>query len=374
MTGFVLRRIETLVLRYPLSRPVRTSFGTMRDRPAVFVRIEDETGQYGWGEAWCNFPSVGAEHRARLINEILSPSVIDCPFAAPQALFEYLSRITAVLSLQSGEHGPFSQAIAALDIAAWDLAARRSGVPLWRFLGGASPRIGVYASGLNPEDGPAIALEQHARGHRAFKLKVGFGADTDRNSLERLRGGIGDAPLAVDANQAWTLADARDAMPLLDEFSPIWLEEPLRCDRPWSEWHTLSRSGRIPLAAGENLSGDDAFDSALASGAISVIQPDLAKWGGFTGCLPVARRTLAAGRKFFPHFLGAGVGLVAAGHLLAAAGGDGWLEVDANENPLRENVATPLATLAEGQILLPDAPGLGIEPDLDLLHRYVVRV
>ncbi|MDE2515270.1 MAG: hypothetical protein KGL12_04520 [Rhodospirillales bacterium] len=135
----------------------------------------------------------------------------------------------------------------------------------------------------------------------------------------------------------------------------------------------LARASTIPLAAGENLMGETAFAAAQDAGALAVIQPDLAKWGGFSGCLPVARRALAAGLRFFPHYLGAGIGLIAAGHLLAAAGGDGRLEVDANENPLRDEVATPLATLRDGIIDLGDAPGLGITPDLERRARFRVR-
>lgn len=372
MIEFVLRQIDVHVLRYPIARPVRTSFGMMADRPAVLVRVEDEIGHHGWGEAWCNFPSVGAEHRARLIADVLAPLAVDRPFDHPSALFEHLTRSTAVLALQSGERGPFAQTIAALDIATWDLAARRTGAPLWEYLGGTSPDIGVYASGLNPDDAFDLAAAQRIEGHRAFKLKVGFGSEVDKRSLEHLRKIIGDAPLALDANQAWTLSEAQAALPRLAAFAPLWLEEPLRCDRPWSEWQTLAKASNIPIAAGENLADAAAFDAALVSGAIEVFQPDLAKWGGFTSCLSVARRVVAAGKQFYPHFLGAGVGLVAAGHLLAAAGGNGWLEVDSNKNPLRECIAAPLATLKDGRIRLSDAPGLGIEPDLILLDRYRV--
>lgn len=68
-----VRSVEALAFRYPVATPVRTSFRVMHDRPAVFVRVEDIGGACGWGEVWCNFPTVGAEHRARLVNELLAP-------------------------------------------------------------------------------------------------------------------------------------------------------------------------------------------------------------------------------------------------------------------------------------------------------------
>lgn len=118
-----------------------------------------------------------------------------------------------------------------------------------------------------------------------------------------------------------------------------------------------------PLAAGENVAGHEAFDALIAARAVGVVQPDVAKWGGLSGCLPVARRIVAAGLRFCPHFLGAGVGLLHSAHLLAAVGGDGLLEVDANENPLRSRWCGPLESVRDGLVRLGRAPGIGAQPD-----------
>jgi L-alanine-DL-glutamate epimerase-like enolase superfamily enzyme len=231
-----------------------------------------------------------------------------------------LSERTAVLALQSGEHGPLAQAIAGVDIALWDLAARRAGEPLWRLLGGQSPQVPVYASGINPDAPEKVAVARRAEGYRAFKLKVGFGAERDCANLRTLRDTLGsEVALMVDANQGWTLEQALEMAPRLEEFGLQWLEEPLRADRPWDEWRRLGQRTRVPLAAGENLIGNDAFDHALHAEALGVVQPDMAKWGGFSGCLPVARRILAGGARYCPHFLGGGIGLLASAHLLAAS-------------------------------------------------------
>ena len=106
----------------------------------------------------------------------------------------------------------------------------------------------------------------------------------------------------------------------LAESRPAWLEEPLRADRPWSEWQRLAQASPIPLAAGENAGSDEAFDRLIASRAVAVVQPDLAKWGGVSGVREVAARIVAAGLRFCPHYLGAGIGLAASAHLLAAHG------------------------------------------------------
>jgi D-galactarolactone cycloisomerase len=370
-----LRSIEPLVYRVPLQTPVQTSFGIMHDRPALLLRVRSDDGFEGWGEAWCNFPAVGAEHRARLVQSVLAPLACGRDWRNPQTLFGFLTEQTAVLAIQSGEPGPIAHAIAGIDIAVWDLVARRAGLPLWRLLGGDSDRIRVYASGLNPVAPERLAAQRQAEGHTTFKLKVGFGAERDLENLRQLRNTLGDgATLMVDANQAWGRDEAVAMLPQLAPFELAWLEEPLRADTPWYEWQSLQAVSDIRLAAGENVAGSAAFDAAISAGALSVIQPDLAKWGGFSGCLPVAGRILQAGLQFCPHYLGGGIGLLASAHLLAAAGGDGLLEIDANPNPLRTLLWGPLATVHNGQAELGSAPGIGCLPDLAAIDRYRVRL
>jgi L-alanine-DL-glutamate epimerase-like enolase superfamily enzyme len=370
---FRLHAVTAHVFRYPLETPVVTSFGTMRDRPMVLVRAEDVDGVVGWGEIWCNFPAVGAEHRARLVASVLAPLASARAFDDPAQAFDYLTQSTAVLALQAAEPGPFAQAIAGIDIALWDLCARRAGEPLWRMLGGRSPAIRVYASGLDPDAPAALAVARREEGHRAFKLKIGFGRERDVANVRALRTALGaDAALMVDANQAWTLDTAVAMVRALEGAELAWLEEPLRADRPWSEWRALRAATRIPLAAGENIAGDASFDAAVAAGVLGVIQPDLAKWGGFSRNVPLGRRVLAHGLRLCPHFLGGGIGLLASAHWLAAVGGDGMLEVDANPNPLRSATCGPIATIRDGCVRLGDEPGLGSEPDFGALARYAV--
>jgi len=365
-------RVDAFVFRAPIDTPVQTSFGIMRDRPAVFVRITDADGAVGWGEIWCNFPTVGAEHRARLVDTLFAPLLVGEIFASPEAAFVVLTARTEVLALQTAEPGPIAQCIAGLDIALWDLHARRLQQPLWRVLGATSPSVPVYASGLNPTAPEALAARKRAEGYGAFKLKVGFGQERDCANLKSLRAVIGTAPLMVDANQAWDLSTATTMAGAFAAFDLSWLEEPLRADRSWQEWQQLAACTSIGLAAGENLASVSAFETAIASRALRVVQPDMAKWGGFSACLAVARRIRAAGMRYCPHFLGAGIGLLASAHLLAAVGGDGMLEVDANPNPLRSLTCSPLEHLIAGSIVLGEESGLGVLPDLAALREFAV--
>ena len=357
--------VEAFTYRAPIATPVRTSFGEMHDRPAVFVRVTDKHGAVGWGEVWCNFPACGAEHRARLVETVMRPLLVGKRFAGPEDAYTLLTQRTAVLAVQSGEPGPIAQAIAGLDLALWDLCARRANQPLWRYLGGKNDKVTVYASGINPEQPQDTVAACKAQGHTAFKLKIGFGQDRDLANLKAIRQQFGqDFKLMADANQAWTLTDASQMAPRLREFALTWLEEPLRADRPMSEWQALGAASTTPLAAGENIMGEANFFEMLNHAPTAVIQPDIAKWGGISGCWPVIQAIQAKGRMYCPHYLGAGVGLLASAHLLAAVGGGGMLEIDSNPNPLRSSVAGPLNQIIDGTAHLGDASGVGVPVQL----------
>lgn len=367
MTTPTLARVEAHVFRTPIAEPVRTSFGTMVERVAVFVRVEDSDGARGWGEIWSNFPTASAEHRALLFADIVAPRALGKSLDDPAGLWAEIDRALHVLRVQSGDAGALSAAAAGLDLAIHDLRARKRGLPLWRALGGTddSP-VPIYGSGLNPGRAAYDTVGRlRAAGYRAFKIKVGFGAATDLETLRPVARELGAGErLMVDVNQGWDLRTASVMVPRLAEFGLHWIEEPLVADRPVTEWTQVAAAAPTQLAAGENLRGAGAFQAMIDSGLFGTVQPDAAKWGGHSGCLPVARTALAAGRTYCPHFLGGALGLLHSLHLLAAVRGPGLLEVDANPNPLREGLLGNLITAREGTVSLPGSPGLGLEPDL----------
>jgi D-galactarolactone cycloisomerase len=356
-----LRRIEAWALRVAIARPVETSFGIMRDRPAVFVRVEDADGAFGFGEIWCNFPSCGAEHRVRMAITELAPLLAGREFAQPADAFHHMWEKTRVRVLQTAEPGPYSQAIAGLDIALWDLAARQAGLPLRRFIAdGAADDVPAYASGIHIGIAQDVVPEFRAAGFRNFKVKVGFDTAKDIAGVKALTASMQPGErLFSDANQAWTLEQALVFAQGARDLGLDWLEEPLRADAPAADWLRLAKEGGIALAAGENFSGREDFDAAVAAGALAYIQPDMAKWGGVSGCLPVAQAIVAGGPTYCPHYLGGGIGLLASADLLAAVGGPGLLEVDANPNPLRSAFVD--MALTDGRLRLGAGPGLGVE-------------
>lgn len=377
-----IERIECHVFRAPIATPVRAAVGSFSNRPAVFVRVTAADGVWGWGEVFCNFPAVGAEHRARLTRDLVAPMLAGTPSDDPTATWRMLGESLRRMAIQSGEPGPMAQVASAIDQALWDMRARRAGQPLWRVLAAAAGtsgdaadgRVLPYASGIGPDKVAETALAKRTEGYAAFKFKVGFETALDLANFRDIRDALGpDARIMVDANQAWTPDIAAERIAALEAFHPYWVEEPLAADEALADWRCLARGTTLALAAGENIRGQADFQTAIDNGHLRFIQPDVGKWGGISGCMGVARYAQIAGLTFCPHWLGGGVGLAASMHLRAALGPAGMVEVDANPNPLREAVWSLSQTANEdGWITLPETPGIGIEPDLAALARYHV--
>ena len=367
-----ITRVQAYAMRCPIETPVATSFGVMRDRPAVFLRVEDKDGCFGFGEVFANWPAAGAEHRVNLLSADLRDLVLGFVAHAPGDLFRHLGSATRLRALQCGEFGPFRQVIAGLDIALWDLFARRAGVPVRRLLNrDARDTVPVYASGIHIA--AAGAMIDRARQDRFahFKVKVGFDLKSDIALVLDVAGGLGaDETLAADANQAWDLETAKTFALEIGPDQLAWLEEPIPAFAPQADWAALSALAPMTLAAGENIAGADDFRAVVAKRYLGVVQPDVVKWGGLTGCFDVARHVLGTGARYCPHFLGGGIGLAASAELLAAAGGDGLLEVDANPNPLRETFEVCRARLDGAGWRCGDQPGLGIERLPEELGQY----
>lgn len=371
--SITLSRITVTAYRVPIASPVATSFGVMHNRPAVFVRLEDSDGAFGWGEIFANWPAAGAEHRARLVVEDMADLLLGQSFDSAPDLFNQLTEKTHIRALQCGEWGPFRQVIAGLDTAMTDLEARRAGLPVARFLNAdAAHSVPCYASGIAIAQAETQIAQSQEAGFSAYKVKVGFDLTRDTDLLARLFSTIRpEETLCADANQAWTLPEAERFVAICADLPLGWLEEPLPADAPLTQWSTLADQCSVPLAGGENITGTGGFADAIATGVFGVVQPDIAKWGGFSGCWPVAQAIQDAGQRYCPHFLGGGIGLIASAHLLAAARGDGLLEVDVNPNPLRDSFDLWRDAPSDAQMPISGAPGLGITDLPDAISPFV---
>lgn len=364
--------LEVFHLEAPLVTPRRNAFGTMYARPALILRLTDASGHIGWGEVFCNWPSFGARHRKQILEDILAPAILGKTFKNPTALWQSLTDHTRLLVIQANEPGPFEQCIAGLDIAAWDLAARRADVPLHHVISPhAQAKVPVYASALTAETLDPLVPPLLDQGWTGFKVKVGFGSERDRVTVSKLREMIASNALMLDANQAWTLDTATDVMNALVDNDPLWIEEPLVATAPWGDWAELANYIPTPIAAGENLRGFERFECAAHAGGINFLQPDAVKWGGISGLIRIAGCAEQAGAKFTPHYLGSGIGLMATAHTAQALNA-AWMEVDVTENPLRSALIADSMFVQNGMLSLADRPGSGLTVLPEFLNKYLV--
>lgn len=368
----ILSRIESFCYAAPVEVPVVASFARMTARPALVLRVEDADGAFGWGEVWCNFPSGGASHRQRLLADTIGPWLIGRECGEPEPLHDQAAAAFRVMAIQTGEPGPIAQVLAGLDCALWDMRARREGRPLAALIGEAGLRpVPAYASGINPAGAEETVGRAREGRFRAFKLKTGFDGDMQR--IGRVRAGMRDGELLmIDYNQALDVASATTVLPALASFGLTWIEEPIPADHPVADFADLARLAPAPLAGGENVTDFAIFEALVDARAVGVVQPDIGKWGGISGCRKVARRAMARGARYCPHWLGGGVGLLTSAHLLAGLGGDGMLEVDVNPNPLRDALVPGLRPDEAGLVHLPAGPGLGREPEVEACERWLV--
>ena len=369
-----IARIETFRLRASVDSLPSSTLGAMQARNGLLVRIEDTDGAFGWGEVWCNFPPHASQSRQQLLRNVIGPELIGRSFAQPRDVRPNLEERWTTMATHVGEPGPFGHCIAGIDMAAWDLAARRAGKPLSAILS-SDPAAGVkvYASSPNPAKAATLAAALAAAGHTAFKLKVGYDLNRDEGLVRYVRESVGDtAAIMIDANQSWSLNEAREAINRLAAFGLTFAEEPLSALAPLSDWAKLAEQTDVPLAAGENICSDELYGRHIETGALTFYQPDVAKWGGIGGCAAVSRRIIDTGSTYCPHFMGTALGLAASIHLLAAAGGSGFVELDANENPLRTELCDMDLGVTAGRIKVPTGDGIGVIPDAASMRRFQV--
>jgi D-galactarolactone cycloisomerase len=362
------------ILRIPIDKPVQTPMGVVDSTIALLVQVTLSTGEQGWGEVWCNFPRFGAYHRAIIINKVLAPFLTSRSFNGPHDAFEAMHSAANVIRLQSGETGPFSAAIAGVDIALWDIVGKRENAPIWKLLGGKSGNIQAYGS-LGRSNGFESLVEQGlARGFRAFKLRCWGNPDQHIGAYVKARDMVGpEVDLMADANSSFPLENAQDWAQKFKDVKLAFLEEAIPVDSPLANWKALAANAPMPLAGGENMLDEATIRGAMDSGVYRVLQPDMTKFGGFSGLLTLSQQIVAKGIRFCPHMFSAAPGLMASAHLLAASNSpDGSLEYGIEYNPPRDEFLQ--REVRDGRIEIGDEPGLGMQLDAAKMDRYRVAV
>lgn len=342
----------------------------------LFVRVETDEGIVGYGEVCdsygCNYPlAVRA-----LIEEALGPLLInEDPLSVERLLF----KMRGWTRRRLGDQGVVVQAISGVEVALWDLLGKIEGKPVSRLMGRFRNRVAVYASGTLLAEGPA---EWHlelfrpclSRGVRAIKVRMGLNFKRDLKTLYALRSLLGDEiQIMVDGGEHYTATTALEIANALKDIDVRFFEEPIpQCDREGIA--RLVEKSPVPIAYGEHLFLVHDFQDCLMRRRADVIQPDAAICGGISEARRIAALAETFGAPVAPHSAAGPVALAANLHLSASIPSLLMLEYTFTldrlwREMLREPVLSP-ETLQEGQLLVPNEPGLGLSIDETVWSLY----
>jgi L-alanine-DL-glutamate epimerase-like enolase superfamily enzyme len=269
-----------------------------------------------------------------------------------------------------GRGGALAFGLSAVDIALWDIAGKAANMPLCRLLGGCTAELDCYASLVRYSEPSLVhdAVQQAIdAGFRTLKLhEIAFPA------IRAAREQAGpDVALTLDVNCPWTLIEARAIAIELKQINLKWLEEPLWPPENFSGLAELRRSSGIPIAAGENVYTLMDFERLLAFGAVDFVQPSPAKMGGISALREVFPLAAIHNTAIMPHSFYDGPGLLAAIHVTAALGRPDsmieWRWFDLEATIYGESLQPE-----HGRISVPRGPGLGIDPQPDVIRKFRV--
>jgi L-alanine-DL-glutamate epimerase-like enolase superfamily enzyme len=372
-----IAQLRARAVALPVSKPTRMSNRELGTRHFVLVEARDRDGYTGVG--YCYAGTAGGPLTCAAVDDLLAPVYLGADADDVCGLWSRAYQET----LLAGRRGALIRALSAIDIALWDLKAKRAAQPLAALLGGSRAPQPAYASGgyYRPDEGEwtrAVADEiafNRSQGFRDHKIKVGgLSVARDARRVAAALEAIGeDGRLALDANNAY--ASVREARAAIEAFERAageralwWFEEPLAPDA--IEGHAeLARAIRTPLATGEIHQTRWEFRQLIESRAAAVLQADAGVVGGVTEWLRVAHTADSFGLQLAPHWhhnLHV--------HLTAAIANSLAVEYFALEKGIYnfEALLTPQTRLEyrDGCALVPDRPGIGIEFDESAVAKY----
>jgi D-galactarolactone cycloisomerase len=353
---------------YVVRAPWRSLYSARYE--TVLVRLTTDNGLAGWGEA---LAPVGPEVVATVIERLLAPQLLG---RDPRQVRPAWSALRDLMRERGHLVGHQADALAAVDIALWDLAGQAYGAPVADLLGGAfRTEIPTYVSGLPKPTDPEraeLAARWATDGARAIKLHLGLGVDADVATFDAVQAAAPEARIAVDAHWAYSKPDALRLGQALDARNALFFEAPLA---PEDVRGHAELAGRLitPVAAGEALRNRYEFLAWLEAGALGVAQPDIARTG-ITEAMVVAELAAAHHTPVAPHHsVGLGVSLVAGMHVAAAVEQLLYLEYQPAPFPLAQRILRTPLDVQPARMRPPAGPGLGVEVDEDFVTQQAVQ-
>jgi len=340
----------------------------------VHVEVETAEGIVGHG-----FTAITEEDViAQIVNGVAGPAIIGDDALAHEAIWEKLYWKT----MPRGQTGYAAHALAAIDLALWDIKGKALGQPVWRLLGGARERVPVYATfGFGFFDRAQLAAAARhwvARGFTRLKMTVGNEALRRRDSraladvikedaarVRAVREAVGpDIELFIDANCNLDLYHATHLAEMIKPYGIGFFEEPLS-QNDVHQMAELRRISGMALACGQNEGLLFRFRDLLLNKSVDILQPNVAIGGGITQCLKVAGLAAA----FNVPIDNGGAWPFHNMHLHAGLAHGGMVEYHYLAVELCRQLYKDLPTPEKGFLMLPTAPGLGFEPDRDAIRE-----
>ena len=349
-----LDQVEVRQIRLPLKAPFETSFARTTTKEFVLVSVSAD-GVTGHGECIADAdPFYLPETNATVLHvlrDFLVPMTFALDIAHPRQVRPALARVRG-----------HEMAKAALEMAVWELVARREGVPLYRLLGGRGGEVEAGVSvGLKADDAAVVAhvAAEVEAGYRRIKVKIKPGRD--RGLVAAIRQSFPRVPLMVDANSAYTLATA-ERLRALDGFSLTMIEQPLAWD-DLVDHATLQRHLRTPICLDESIVSPESARRALEIKACRVVNIKVGRVGGFTGAIGVHDVCRAQGVPVWcGGMLESGIGRLANVHLQTLPGFTLPGDTSASGRVYEEDLVDPPVVVSpEGTIGVPEGPGIGHE-------------
>ena len=355
---------ETIPLKIPFSvgGPAGSRSAGWNTLEMVVLRLETDNGLVGWGDAFSYHCSTSVQ---AALDTMVKPLVMGREVSAIAPLMYELQQKLHLW----GRYGITLFALSGLDIALWDLAGKAAQQPLCKLWGGAPKALPGYASLFFLGDPEVVA--EHCRmalaqGYSHIKLH-----ETGVREVHAAREVIGSAvPLMIDTNCPWTPGQAREMALKFKPYDPYWLEEPIFPPEDYAALAALQREVGIPLAAGENACTAFQFRDMFAAGAVKFAQPSVTKVGGITEFRKIVTLAETSAVTVMPHAPYFGPGFLATLQLMGAMTHPGLVERFYLE--LEASLYGSLIDPVDGQFSIPDGPGLGCEPDPDVLRDYRV--
>ncbi len=327
------------------------------------VEIEDEDGVVGVGFSY----TIGKGGQA--IKEVIDQYLIPIVREEDASNIDRIWRRMWMETHWVGRGGIIGLGMAAIDIALWDLMAKRAGLPLYQLLGGAREAVPVYNTDggwlhLTQDELVRQSAEFVAQGFKGIKVKVGRDSlHEDVARIRAVRQAIGEGPyLMIDANMKWNARQAIQLASRIEAYDIFWFEEPIEADDVDSHVELKAKT-TIPIAIGETIYNKYVFQEYIAQRAADILQPDAVRVGGISEWMKVAHTAECFGLSVSPHFL-----MDLHVHLSAAVPHSLFVEYIPSLDP----VLADTLTLIDGHFSPPNRPGHGILFDSDKLATHRV--